>query len=90
MRSLTQTELEFTTGASCAEAFIAGMVLTAISTVFISAILNPSQNGYSAKTCTYQWVPYYKEVRTPLYDAYGYPTGLDDVKTIEDFEWKCV
>jgi hypothetical protein len=92
MRSLTTTELEFTAGGNMGRAGLAGAAIVAgLSILATFVVASLSYKAYHAfKTPNCGWQPYLREQRTPLYDAYGNPTGLDDVLTIEDHQWVCV
>jgi hypothetical protein len=89
MRTLTNTESQFTAGGNFIEALATTMFLGTIATICIVGSLSPTPY-YVAKTPNCGWQPYLREQRTPLYDAYGNPTGLDDVVTIQDHQWVCV
>ena len=78
MRSLTNTEMQHAAGGSACVVFT-GFVLTGMT---ISAILSSLTN----RNC--HWEPYIKEVRTPIYDAYGTHV-YDNVDTYQDYKWTC-
>ena len=78
MRKLTINESQFTAGGNAT-----ALLLSAISGIFIAESLIPKNPNCG-------WQPYLREQRTPLYDAYGRPTGIDDVVTVEDYQWVCL
>lgn len=75
MRTLTATELSFTTGGNACAIFT-GIVLTSI---VLSAILSRQDSN-----CYKEY--YLTEVRTPGYDAYG---PYEIVDTYENYRWVC-
>ena len=83
MRTLTCTEIEFTHGANGA-AILTGLLLTTLAT---TALLT----SFSSSSCNGTWKkePYIKEVRTPIYDAYGKHIA-NNVDSYQDFRWVCV
>jgi hypothetical protein len=89
MRELTNLESQFAAGGGTAEALFTGFFLTALTSLVIVSIVSPSPYDVS-KTTNCGWQPYLREERKQLYDAYGNPTGLDDVLLIEDYQWVCV
>jgi hypothetical protein len=84
MRTLTNTEIEFAAGGNGA-AIITGVLLTTIAFSAIISSLSSSTYSY-VNNC--KWEPYVKEVRTPVYDAYGTHV-YDNVDSYKDYQWVC-
>ncbi len=83
MRTLTCTEIEFTHGANGA-AILTGLLLTTIATsALLASFSNAGCNG------TWKKESYIKEVRTPIYDAYGNHVQ-NRVDSYQDYRWVCV
>lgn len=80
MRTLTCTEIEFTHGANGA-AILTGLILTTFATTALLASFSNASNH-----C--KWEPYIKEVRTPIYDAYGKHIA-NNVDSYQDYRWVC-
>lgn len=74
--------MQFTTGGNAA-VLLTGFLLT---TLAASALYSSISGAYSSNC---HWEPYIKEIKTPIYDAYGKHIA-NNVDTYQDYRWVCV